>query len=169
MPPKIIITGPESSGKTTLAKALAAQLKTRLVPEFARSYLGYLGRTYEYNDLKTIILGQKNWESWYEKRAGSKALVCDTDWTVIRIWEQYRYATSKITAQEIPSSNAHYLLCAPDIPWIPDPLREHPDERETLFELYEQLLREIQAPFTIIQGTADQRFENSLASIQKLF
>lgn len=169
MPIKIIITGPESAGKTTLAKALAKKLGTSMVPEFARFYLAHLGRTYEYNDLKTINLGQKYWEHWHERNYDSKALVCDTDWTVIRIWEQYRYGTIQVTAQEKLAPNTHYLLCVPDITWVPDPLREHPDERDTLFELYQQLLTEIQAPFTIIQGSLAQRLENSLSGIQKLY
>ena len=169
---KIVVTGPESSGKTTLAAALAAELDTGCVPEFARTYLARLGRRYEHNDLKIIRLGQVAWEDWYAQQlhlAPSPLLICDTDWTVIHVWEQYKFETSNPQSPILHSPfSILYLLCAPDIPWRPDPLREHPAEREILFEMYENLLRDIQARYVIVRGTPAQRLEIALAAIREV-
>ena len=168
MPLKMVLTGPESSGKTTLANRLASALETNLTPEFSRPYLEGLGRKYRYNDLKAIASGQKIWEDWHERNCRKAVFICDTDWTVIRIWEQYRFGTTKFTEDEKLSPNAYYFLCAPDMPWEPDVLREHPAKRQTLFALYLQLLTEIQAPFTVLSGDVPQRLETALAIIRKL-
>jgi len=156
---KLVFTGPESSGKTTLAKSLAAALQAPLVPEFSRPFLTYLGRNYQYNDLKTIYTGQQAWENWYQRQRPHPYLVCDTDWTVIRIWELYSFGTTKITAQAKSSPNTHYFLCAPDFPWEPDALREHPAERNQLFELYKQLLGDLNAKTIILNGTPTERLK----------
>ena len=192
---KIIVTGPESSGKTTLAAALTAELDTGYVPEFARTYLAHLGRPYERNDLKIIYLGQIAWEDWYAQQlhlSTAPLLICDTDWTVIHVWEQYKFERKEFEVRSLkfevgePSSAGSrtsnfklqtsnplelqtlYFLCSPDIPWQPDPLREHPAEREVLFEMYEDLLRNIQARYVIMRGTPAQRLENALAAIREV-
>ncbi len=199
---KIVVTGPESSGKTTLSAALATALTTVWVPEFARTYLTHLGRPYERNDLKTIRLGQFAWEAWYAQQltpSTSQLLVCDTDWTVLHVWEEYKFerkefevrslkfevgepssAESQTSNFELRTSNFElqtsnspelqtlYFLCSPDIPWQPDPLREHPAEREILFKMYENLLRDIQARYVIVRGTPAQRLEIALAAIREV-
>ena len=166
--PVVGITGPRQAGKTTLATALAKVLETCLVPEFSRAYLEGLSRKYEYNDLKNICLGQKTWEHWYEKKYPSQILICDTDWTVIRIWEFFRFGTTLWTKHEMPHPNTHYLLCSPDMPWSPDPLREDPENRAALFALYHQLLTETQANFSILQGNTSQRLKEAEAIIRKI-
>jgi nicotinamide riboside kinase len=168
LPVKIVITGPESSGKSTLAKALARALGAPLVEEFARPYLNWLGRNYTHNDLKTIALGQKSWEEWHIKNSKARFLVCDTDWTVIRVWEQFKYGKILYTKDAHFSANTGYLLCAPDIPWAEDPLRENPHERDQLFELYRHLLDMQQANYLIVSGSVAQRMEMSLDFIQKI-
>ncbi len=169
LPLKIVLTGPESSGKTTLAQRLAQVLKTKMVPEFSRVYLQYLGRAYEYNDFKTILLGQKNWEHWCQQNGKAPVLVCDTDWTVIRIWEQFQYKTFKVTEHEVLTPHTHYFLCFPDIPWEPDVLRENPADRDTLFGMYLELLTALNAEFTILTGGEQKRLETAYAIIQKLY
>jgi nicotinamide riboside kinase len=167
-PLKIILTGPESSGKTTLAMHLAQTFETNLVPEFSRPYLEFLGRPYQYSDLRTILRGQQSWEKWHSERCTKNIFVCDTDWTVIRIWEQFRFGTRLATDWVVPDPDAFYFLCAPDMPWQPDPLRENPAEREALFELYLQLLTEVKVNFTPLWGDPSQRLSNALAEIKKL-
>ena len=167
-----MLTGPESSGKTQLASALASALGLYCVPEFARTYLAHLGRPYEREDLAPIARGQRAWERWYTEqstRAGHSALVLDTDWTVLHVWEWYKYApTSPWTEWVWPSGYGQpqladwYGLCAPDFPWNPDPLREHPHERVTLFERYEALLKERGARYTILRGSHEARLAEAL-------
>lgn len=173
---KIVVTGPESSGKTAIADALAQVLATNRVPEFARCYLTHLGRPYHRGDLKRIGAGQSAWERWYADRLplGRNAgiLLCDTDWTVLQIWEQFRFGIRPDyewpRGYGAPVNADLYLLCAPDIPWSPDPLREHPEARDVLFGLYEQLLKERQARFVTLHGLHEVRLETALAAIRKL-
>lgn len=173
---KIVLTGPESSGKTVMAAALSDALGVPWVPEFARYYIPQLGRPYTHGDLKRIGAGQRSWEEWYE-RSGFRpmehpCLIFDTDWTVLQIWEQYRFGVE--TDFEWRKGygafeNADlYLLCAPDFPWQPDPLREHPEERETLFGLYTQLLTARNARFIVLRGDPGMRLESALAAFREL-
>ncbi|MCC6281712.1 MAG: ATP-binding protein [Saprospiraceae bacterium] len=178
---KIVVTGPESSGKTVLAEALANYFRVPWVPEFARYYVAHLGRPYMQEDLITIYAGQHIWENWYLEQTRSvftkpdsptlPALVCDTDWTVLRIWEKYGYNTPSVLPQpgdwEL-AGNTLYLLCSPDFPWQPDPLREHPEERWQLFDLYKDLLRERQLPHLVLQGHHNERLLAAVSEISKL-
>ncbi len=164
----VVLTGPESSGKTTLARALAGALDTILVPEFSRTYLQYLARKYDITDLPAICSGQKSWQEWYGQQCKKSVLICDTDWTVIRIWEQFQFGTKHVTNAEMLAPNTHYFLCAPDMPWAPDPLRENPTDRDELFELYHQLLLDMKANFSILSGTHDQRLSTALDQISKI-
>jgi hypothetical protein len=167
---KIVLTGPESSGKTTLATQLAAALNAPWVPEFARFYLGSLGRPYERTDLPRILSGQMAWENWYLQKS-EHFLVCDTDWTVVYIWEQYRFIPDHPLIQIPPLSTLPvlYLLCAPDFPWQPDPLREHPEERSILFDRYQQLLNAQNLPFMVLSGSPEKRFAQAWQYIQDVY
>ncbi len=168
LPLKIVLTGPESSGKTTIASRLAAELGGELVAEFARPYLTYLGRPYVHNDLVAILSGQNAWEKWHLEQQKSPFVVCDTDWTVLRIWESYRFSSIAVTQHETPSPNTLYCLCTPDIPWEADDLREHPTERELLFVHYHELLQQLQANFIVLQGSVAERLKIALEVIRKL-
>lgn len=163
---KIVVTGPESSGKSTLAPALARALGEPWTPEFARCYLNSLGRDYVQADLLSIYKGQDAWERWYESYS-KKWLVCDTDWTVL---QSGKPCVLKKPCCPPPArhKNRLYLLCYPDIPWEPDPLRENPDDRLLLFDLYESLLKTVDARFLILKGPHEERLEKSIAWINKI-
>lgn len=172
---KIVVTGPESSGKTLLAEDLAAGLQLNGVPEFARYYVAHLGRQYLQEDLITMYKGQQVWENWFMEKTKRTsllpALVCDTDWTVIRVWEQYGYKTPSVLPEMTKweqQPNSIYLLCSPDFPWEPDPLREHPEERWQLFELYRKLLDKRKLNYIVLQGAHARRLQTAELEIQKL-
>lgn len=140
-------------------------------PEFARYYVAHLGRPYERCDLQQIGAGQRAWEDWFGARISpGGVLVCDTDWTVLQIWEQYRFGPQTEYAWNRgygPVRRAdHYFLCAPDFPWQPDALREHPEERDVLFGLYEDLLREHGLAYTILYGPPASRVVQALQILQ---
>ncbi len=164
---RVVLTGPESSGKTTLAHALADFYGCNVVPEFARSFLGALCREYNHDDLALIARGQTAWEYWYSAHAEHWLLVCDTDWTVVRIWESFRYGYVKHTLHPVAAPDTLYLLCKPDIEWEPDPLRENPADRDELFGLYEQLLRETGLNYSISSGNVTDRLQNAVSLIEK--
>ena len=122
---KIITTGPESSGKTTLCKALFQHFNIPFTKEFARFYINKLEREYTQNDLLSIAKGQ------LESELNSQLL--DTDLITIKIWSEYKYGNcdkwilTQIEKQK--SEKRFYLLCKPDIPWQTDNQRENPNDR----------------------------------------
>lgn len=150
---KIAFTGPESSGKTTISKSFAELVNGKWVEEFAREYLQKKG-SYQQSDLDEIARSQI--EKWYVK---GNILVADTEMTVIKIWSEYRYNSCSEFIQKVYQEQQfdHYFLCKPDIPWEYDPLRENKDNRDELFELYQQELIRMNRPFTIISGGIKER------------
>jgi nicotinamide riboside kinase len=156
---KIVFTGPESSGKSTLAALIAEYLQVHWVQEYARYFLQHLGREYGQDDLLPIaqgqLLGEKKGMLLTEKQ-NLPLLICDTDWTVLHIWETYRFRHQELAPEDTMPAT-HYFLCAPDFPWQDDPLREHPEERNTLFEWYEHLLQVAHLPYTVLSGSVEER------------
>ncbi len=135
----IVITGPESSGKTTLTKAIAKALNTDYTEEYAREYLNS-NTSYKQKDLLLIAQGQLQ----KEKANANPIAIHDTDLITIKIWSEYKYnqcdpwILEQIEQQK--SKNRIYLLCKPDIPWEADPLRENPSNRAELFKIYKKEL-----------------------------
>ncbi|HKL03737.1 MAG TPA: ATP-binding protein [Cryomorphaceae bacterium] len=160
---KVAITGPESSGKSDLTKYLAEKFQTSFAPEYAREYLEWRDGDYEYKDLIEICEGQiANEERAIEN--ANKIVFFDTDMLVLKIWSRYRFDSvprNVALAFEQRQYDA-VLLCKPDLPWIPDPLRESPDEEERLF-LFELFKRQVEAyypnKFCKIEGQGIQRFK----------
>jgi nicotinamide riboside kinase len=159
---RIAFTGPESCGKTTLATWSAAFFDLPLATEYARTYLEKTP-TYEEFDLLQMAKGQL--ESW-----SSGALVADTEMHVFQIWssEKYQCVDQQILQALNDQLFDHYFLCAPDIPWEPDPLRENPSDRDRLFEMYQQELVAFNRPFTILKGDLTRRQELIKVTVSKL-
>jgi NadR type nicotinamide-nucleotide adenylyltransferase len=164
---RIAVTGPESTGKSQLAEALAQYYSTVWVPEFARAYLESLGRSYEFEDLVNIAKGQLAAEKAMESSA-HKLLFCDTECIVTKIWSEFKY--KRCDEWIIQSIETHhydlFLLCDVDLPWEYDPLREHPDERNVLFELYHNELEQRGFTYGIVTGSGKARLENALTIIR---
>jgi NadR type nicotinamide-nucleotide adenylyltransferase len=168
MPFKIGITGPESTGKSMLAEQLSAHFKTTFVREIARKYLESLDRAYVEEDLKQIAVLQCKEEDRIANLA-EEILVCDTTLQVIKIWSEVKYKRCHPDILEEEKNRKYdlFLLMNIDLPWMPDPQREHPDLRQYLFELYHQDLIEKNCPFEIISGSGEQRFQNALKALMK--
>lgn len=151
------LTGAESSGKTTLAEALAEHLDARLVPEAARQMLSRQ-RTYGIDDVVRIGLAQAASEA-AALAAHTGWVVADTDLTVIRIWLQERFGMwpRALNAPFDARAPRVYVLCAPDMPWQPDPLREHPNDRWRLHEQYRDLLASMGDPVLEVSGSVAER------------
>ncbi len=170
-PLKVSLTGPESSGKSTLTSQLAAFFNAPYVEEFAREFLKHTAGQYNYNDLERICLGQQE----LNKRASSIAkqvVFFDTDMLVLYIWSEFRFGNvSPMIEKALLQSDVDlYLLCKPDIDWSPDPFRESPlqRERDQLFEMYEQKLKLISAKYIIIHGSEASRFEIASLAVKGL-
>lgn len=164
---EIVLTGPESSGKTTLTMQLAAHFQADWVPEYSRYYLENLGRPYEEKDLSNIALGQLALITEKAKETPG-LLFCDTSLLVIRVWGLYKYGRSEEwIKKQLQDHPPHlFLLCRPDLPWEADPLREHTaiEDRETLFDLYHQELEQLHLPYSIIEGKGPERLARAIAA-----
>lgn len=160
---KIVLTGPESTGKTTLARQLAGHFGTVWAPEFARRYLDGLGRPYSQNDLLVIARGQVALEEDFLKKA-NHLLFLDTSLEVIKIWSEFRYGDCHpwIVDQWQQRRHDFYLLCRPDVPWVFDPQRENSADREVLLKIYRKELTALGAEFFELGGLEDERFKNAV-------
>ena len=166
---RIAITGPESTGKSTLAKKLAAYYNTVWVPEFARIYIDKLNRPYEEHDLTAIAKGQISLEMELISKANNY-LFCDTELTVIKIWSEYKYGTVDpyILSEYDKSSYDLYLLLGIELPWEYDPQREHPEKRKFFFDWFEQELKYRGANYQVISGEGEFRFTNACQAIDNM-
>ncbi len=163
---RIAITGPESSGKTTLTRALAKHYHTVRVAEYARQYLTGLKRAYNKADLWEIARGQLRLEAKMQARA-RRFLFCDTDLTVIRIWSEVRFGNCEERILKLLNDTPYDLTFLTDvnIPWQFDPLREHPDERTALFARYRAELERRKCLYHIVRGTPTERLDTAIAII----
>jgi nicotinamide riboside kinase len=155
---QVSFTGPECSGKTTMAAALREAHPCILLEEYAREYLSTNNTGYEMKDIISIFEEhQIRYKRALEKKP--ELIVMDTDLLVLKIWAKYRfsYCPKSIIDAWNQISIDHYFLCAPDIPWIYDALRENPDNRLELFELYKAELIRLDRPFTILKGDFGDR------------
>ncbi|MCF8367980.1 MAG: ATP-binding protein [Bacteroidales bacterium] len=165
---RIAITGPESTGKSQLAESLARHFNSAWVPEFARQYINELNRPYTYDDILIIARGQMEMESRLTDSI-SGFLFCDTELIVTKIWCVYKYGQCHPWILDRLDQQQYdlYLLCDIDLPWQPDPQREHPLHRSELFQLYIQELKQRKFPFHIVTGRGSQRLENALEILRK--
>jgi len=170
---KIAVTGPESSGKTTLVEALAHHYGCVYTQEYARVYLEEYGPDYMEEDLVRIASGQLMVEAEAQELAtdkGTPLILCDTDMLTVRIWSEEKFGRAADLLKKLTRRvrYQHWLLCRPDIPWAPDPLRENPHDRDRLFTVYERALRRMGRPYTIIEGGHEQRVVTARAVILPL-
>lgn len=154
-----MITGPESTGKTTLAKMLAQEFEAELLEEYARTYLYQLDRPYEKGDVE--LMAAKHQE--LEDQLPESLAFLDTDLTVFQVWihEKYQEELSWIHDQLKRGINKLYLLCDVDVPWEPDPQREHPDlnDRKRLFDAYRNLLDRYNLKYHVVSGDIPARMK----------
>jgi NadR type nicotinamide-nucleotide adenylyltransferase len=194
---KIVIIGPESTGKSTLCEDLALHFsaghRTDWVPEYAREYLLGHGNSYSYADLLTIAEGQIRLEDERaaaleagaleaaalaaapENRPGSgmeKLLFIDTDLYVMKVWCEFVFGKCHpwILEQIAFRKYDGYLLCQTDLPWVKDELREYPDlvTREKLYHIYKDCMINQAMPWAEISGAAGQRLLAGVAAVNAL-
>lgn len=174
---KIVVIGPESTGKSTLCGYLADYYKTLWCPEFARAYLLDHGTAYTIDDLISIAKGQlavaqkhiEALQSQMDQTGILKPLIIDTDMYVMKVWSEYVFGNCPtFILDEINKQHCDlYLLCKPDIPWVKDELREYPDEkpRQELFQMYKDILINQQTPWVEISGSFMERNQKAVAAI----
>lgn len=170
-PKRILILGPESTGKSTLAEDLSSHFGEPWVPEFAREYLEKIDRSYHFEDLVEIGRGQMDLEDRIVQIA-KNYLFCDTDLRVIHIWSEHRFGkTDSWVLDEIDRRKYDLILLTDtDLPWTPDPLREYPEleMRQYFFKKYLQLAQESGFPYLIVSGDQQKRLLTAVKEVKKL-
>jgi len=166
---KIILTGPESTGKTTLARQLAVHFQTVWIPEYARMYINDLKRPYQQEDLLAIAKGQLEMENYLLQYANDYVF-CDTSFLVLKVWSEFKYGSCDpwILKQLEKRKYDCYILCDIDVPWEFDTQRENPKERKVILKKYEQELLFYQKKYFRIKGTKKERLSNVLTILENL-
>ena len=163
---KIVVIGPESTGKSTLCEQLAENFKTEWVPEFARNYLLEIRRPYTYEDLLYIAQGQLEQEDHICASIKTPLVFIDTDMYVMKVWCEYVFKKCHqfILDQIVKRKYDFYLLCKTDLPWIADELREYPDleSRERLYHMYKDLMINQSTPWIEIAGDYEKRLQKAI-------
>ena len=171
---KVVLYGPESTGKTTLSIELAKHFKTNWVPEYAREYLQTIWdnekRICEPEDIIPIAIGQMKLEN--ELAIKSKSLlICDTNLFETMVYSKYYYGGNCDPILEkyaLKNDYDLYLLTDIDIPWEKDDLRDKPNEREESFQIFKNELIQNNLPFRIISGTRIERLKKAIYYINKI-
>ena len=165
MSTRIVLTGPESCGKTELACQLSERLSIPCVPEMARDYLSKKTGSYLPSDLLVIAELQRQKEE--ETRAISD-YIADTDQQALSIWWQEKFGPTPQLICDLykRQSRGVYLLCYPDLVWEPDPLRENENDRLRLFEIYLEDLRKRELLYRVVKGTGETRLNNAINALE---
>lgn len=167
---KIAITGPESTGKSTLSRELAQYFSTNFVPEFARTYLTTISRPYCFDDLLIIAQNQMLQEDEMAEKT-TRFLFIDTELTVIDIWSQEKYGKTDAWILDELQIRTYDLILIPDIDlaWEDDPQRENPQDRERLLGLYQDSFNSRNIKYYMIKGQAQERLTHAIQLIQQHF
>lgn len=181
---RVVILGPESTGKSTLCQQLAAHYQAVWCPEYAREYLLKHGMNYTYDDLLTIAKGQieleektvSSWRSVISNRQlaigkSHSPVFIDTDMYVMKVWCEFVFGKCHrfILDQIVERKYDLYLLCNIDLPWTKDELREYPDieSRQKLYSIYKDIMINQSTPWVEISGDYDERLEKAVMAVDK--
>jgi NadR type nicotinamide-nucleotide adenylyltransferase len=166
---KVVVIGPECTGKSELSEFLANHFKTEWVPEYARGYLDNLVRPYAQHDLTTIAHGQLRLEDKSLLHT-NQVMICDTNLYVIKVWSEFKYGNCDPEILKLIQERKYdlYLLTYIDIPWQADPLREHPDKRQQLYEIYLREMKNQSVPFVEIKGDRTVRQQTAIDAVNNL-
>ncbi len=172
---KIVIIGPESTGKSTICAQLAEHYSTSWIKEYARAYLLKNGTDYSFENLLEIAKGQLNLEEegLSLARANKQPLVLlDTDMQVMKVWCEFVFEKCHhwILNRIVERPYDLYLLCNIDLPWVKDELREYPDllTREKLYHHYKDIMVNQSVPWVDISGQNEERLQKAIAAIDAI-
>jgi NadR type nicotinamide-nucleotide adenylyltransferase len=171
---KIVLFGPESTGKTTLSIQLAKHYNTVWVQEYARPYLQKVWnqerRTCQQKDILPIAFGQIALENRLSKRA-DKVLICDTDLLETKVYSSAYYGGFvDPILEKAATENTYnlYLLTYIDTPWEADDLRDRPEQRLEMFEAFQKALDQHHRPYLLLKGDKESRLKKAVEAIDAI-
>ena len=171
---KVVLFGPESTGKTTLSIQLSKHYNTVWVEEYARPYLQRVWnqerRTCEQKDILPIAQGQMALENRLSKRA-DKILICDTDLLETKVYSEEYYGGFVDPVLEKAALENHYdlyFLTYIDTPWVEDDLRDRPDQRLEMFNAFQNALDQYNRPYVLLKGDKETRLKKAVEEIDKI-
>ena len=173
LPKKIVVIGPESTGKSTLCEQLADHYKTDWVKEYAREYLLTNGTNYTFDNLLDIAKGQLRLEDeCLMLNAKPSTIFIDTDMYVMKVWCEFVFEKCHnfILNQIVERKYDLYLFCNVDLPWVKDELREYPDleSREKLYHIYKDAMVNQNVPWVDISGNYQKRLKTAITAVDKI-
>lgn len=166
---RIALFGPESTGKTTLANALAAQFKTIAVPEYGRIYCEIFGNDCDAEDLLAIVRGQQLLEAAAARKA-RRLIVLDTDAVMTAVWSDILLGHRLAELNDVPAAD-FYLVTDIDVPFERDAIRYFPDEanRRRMFALCKAELDRRKLPYRVLSGDRETRLAHAIAAVAEHF
>ncbi len=171
---KVVMFGPESTGKTTLSQQLARHYNTVWTPEYARDYLQDVWnnerRTCQQKDIIPIAIGQMALENDLAKKA-TDVLFCDTDLLETKVYsKEYYGGYVDPLLDEAARNNAYdlYFLTYIDVPWEADDLRDRPHQREEMFEAFKKVLEKKKKKYVILKGSKKERLQKAVKYVDEL-
>lgn len=171
---KVVLFGPESTGKTTLSRQLAKHYNTVWVPEYSRAYLqdkwNEERKICEPKDILPIAIGQMKLENELAQKTDS-VLICDTNLLETKVYSEAYYEGACdpiLNTYALKNSYNLYFLTYIDTPWEDDDLRDKPNEREGMFNAFESALKTYNKPYILLKGNKKERLELAVKYIDKL-
>jgi NadR type nicotinamide-nucleotide adenylyltransferase len=171
---KVVLFGPESTGKTTLSRQLAWHYNSVWVREYAREYLqdkwNNERKTCQPEDLVPIAIGQMHLENQLAKKTNS-VLICDTDLLETKVYSEAYYVGSCdpfLDKFAVENTYDLYFLTYIDTPWEADDLRDKPHHRELMFKAFEDVLIKYKRPYVLLKGNKTERLQKAINHIDNL-
>lgn len=171
---RIVFYGPESTGKTSLARELAAHFNTEWVPEFSRDYLqdkwDQEQKVCEMKDILPIAAGQVQMENLLAKKA-NEVLFCDTNLLETVVYSKayfHGFCEPSLLKHALKAHYDLYFLTYIDVPWVEDDLRDRPQQRDLMFAKFKEPLDVYNKPYIILKGTFQERFDTAKRKIVEL-
>ena len=166
---RVCLLGPESTGKSTLARQLADQFATVAVGEYARTLRESRQGDLEAEDMQQVARGQRAAEEALARQA-DRVLICDTDLLSVWLWCERLFGLCPewIRAEAGRRRPDLYLLTEADVPFVGDPAFDEPEERQAFGRRCLRVLRSQKRPYVRIRGSWDDRFHRARAAVRKL-